>query len=76
MSTPLHPLNLYVEILVPSVILLEGGGHEGGVLMNVISVLITETPEISKPLPPREDTARRCCIQAGRLRENTAVLTP
>ena len=53
-------LNLYVEILVPNVILLEDGGHEGGVLMNGISVLITEPRELAALLP-REHTARRCC---------------
>ena len=59
-------LNLYAETLVPSVILLEAGGHEGGVLMNRISVLIMETPESSQPLLPREDAARSCCQHPDR----------
>lgn len=34
--------------------------------MNRISVLIIETPESSKPLLPREDTARSCCEHPDR----------
>ena len=45
------PPNSYVEILTPNVMVLGSGAfgrwlcHEGGALMNEISVLIRETPE-------------------------------
>ena len=45
--------NSYVEILMPDMMVLEGGafgrclGPEGGALMNGISALIRETPESS-----------------------------
>ena len=51
------PLNSYVEILMPNVMVLEGGafgrwlGHEGGALMNAISALIKETPKSSLAPP-------------------------
>ena len=47
----LSPQNVYVEIYMPSVMVLGGGAfgnhlyHEGGALMNGISVLTNETSE-------------------------------
>ena len=47
--------NSYVEILMPNVMVLEGGafgrclGHEGRALMNGMHVLIKEPPQRSHP---------------------------
>ena len=49
----LSPQNLYVEIYMPSVMVLVGGAfgkhlyHEGGALMNGISAFIKGSPERS-----------------------------
>ena len=49
----MSPPNSYVDILMPNVMVLGGEafgrclGHEGGALMNGISVLIKETPQSS-----------------------------
>ena len=45
------PPNSYIEILTPSVIMLEGGafgrwlGHKGSILMSGINALIKEAPQ-------------------------------
>ena len=66
-----HPLPKFICGNSNSEILMVSGGgafgsclgHEGGALMNGISVLIKETPPVYKrapsPLPPWEDTASR-----------------
>ena len=59
------PINSYVEILTLSTMVLGGGdlgrwlGHEGGALMNRISVLTKEMPGSSLALP----TVRLQCYQ-------------
>lgn len=39
------------------------GGHEGGALMSMISALIRGGRELSCPLLPCENAARRCLLQ-------------
>ena len=57
------PLNSYVELLTPTMKVLEGEdfgrclGHEGGAFMSGISAFIKEAPECQLALsPPCEDT--------------------
>lgn len=55
--------------LIPKVMLFGGGafgrwlGHKGGVIMNVINVLLKKTPGRSPSLLPCKDTARSQCLQ-------------
>lgn len=58
------PPNLYAEILIPKVMVLESGeygrclGHKGGVLMNVISALFKRVQRDTLPLLPSEDIVK------------------
>ena len=70
-SQPVSSPNSYVEILTPKDDSIRSWGlwevlrsHEGGALVNGISVLIKD-PRAPSPLPPHEDTRRRGCLQAG-----------
>ena len=65
------PQNSYAEILIPKEMMLEGGplgalGEESGVLMDGMSTLIKENPEGPLPLPPHQDTVRRCWLWTRR----------
>ena len=59
------PPHLYVEILIPKVMVLDGGvygrclGHKGGALTNVISTLFKRIQRDTLPLLPSEDPGRR-----------------
>lgn len=59
------PQNSYVEILIPKVMILEGGafgkwlGHESGVHINELSSQTKEAAGISSTLSPCEVTVRR-----------------
>ena len=58
------PQNLYVDILIPKAMVLDGGvygrglGHKGGVLTNVISASFKRVQRDTLPLLPSEDTAK------------------
>ena len=58
------PPHLYVEILIPKVMVLDGGvygrclGHKGGALTNVISTLFKRIQRDTLPLLPSEDIVK------------------
>lgn len=58
------PQNLYVDILIPKAMVLDGGvygrglGHKGGVLTNVISASFKRVQRDTLPLLPSEDIVK------------------
>ena len=76
------PPNLYVEILMPSVMILGGRAfercldHEGRTLKNEVCVLIKETPESSLvPFIMRGHSEKSAVCNAGKgLRQNPNML--
>ena len=66
----LSPPNSHIEILMPNVMVSEGGacgrwlGHKSAALMNGISTLIKQTPiKLTSPFPPCEENSEKLAVR-------------